>query len=269
MKIAYLDCFAGISGDMFLGAIVDLGVSVEDLREELTQLGLTGFELSARQVSRRGISGTKVDVKVTEDQPHRHLKDILAILENSGLEESIKQDAKNIFKLLAVAEGKIHGCSPENIHFHEVGAVDAIVDIVGTLIGVKKLQLQKIYCSPLNVGRGTVQCAHGVMPVPAPATTEILKDVPIYTAGPAVELVTPTGAVLVKYLAKGFGPMPAMTLQSVGYGAGDRETEIPNLLRILVGEEEQLPFAYQAWQTERLESQHGHRHHQRHNHRHQ
>lgn len=261
MKIAYLDCFAGISGDMFLGALVDLGVSLEELREELTGLGLAGFELSARPVTRKGITGTKVDVQVTEDQPHRHLKDILSILENSQLESSTKQDAQNIFNLLAVAEGKIHGCSPERIHFHEVGALDAIVDIVGTLIGIKKLGVQAIFCSPLNVGRGTVHCAHGVMPVPAPATTEILQGVPIYSAGPAVELVTPTGAVLAKYLAKGFGAMPAMTLQKAGYGAGDRETEMPNLLRILVGEEEQQPGHLYGYKHEhKHEHGHGHSH---------
>lgn len=262
MKIAYLDCFAGISGDMFLGALVDLGVSLEEMREELAGLGLTGFELSARPVTRQGIGGTKVDVKVTEDQPHRHLQDIVSILDNSQLESSIKQDAKNIFNLLALAEGKIHGCSPESIHFHEVGALDAIVDIVGTLIGIKKLEVQEIFCSPLNVGRGTVHCAHGVMPVPAPATTEILQGLPIYAAGPAVELVTPTGAVLAKYLAQGFGAMPAMTLQKAGYGAGDRETEMPNLLRIMVGEKEQPP-GYQH------KHNHNHKHKHEHEHKHE
>lgn len=259
MKIAYLDCFAGISGDMFLGALVDLGLGVEELKQELTKLGVQGYELSARRVMRKGISGTKVDVKVTVEQPHRHLKEILDILDNSQLAEDIKQHAKNIFTGLATAEGKIHGCPPESVHFHEVGAVDALVDIVGTLVGLAKLEIQEVYCSPLNVGSGTVRCAHGLMPVPAPATAEILMNVPIYTAGPTVELVTPTGAALVKYLSKNFGPMPPMILKGVGYGAGDRETEIPNLLRILIGEPEPRQFHYQ-WQSEAYCQGHAHNH---------
>lgn len=271
MKIAYLDCFAGISGDMFLGALVDMGVELTEMQQELANLGVTGFEISARSVIRKGISGTKVDVKVTEDQPHRHLQDIIHILDHSKLESSIKQDAKNIFTLLATAEGTIHGHSPEQVHFHEVGAVDAIVDIVGTVIGLKKLEIQEVYCSPLNVGRGTVHCAHGIMPVPAPATAEILRDVPIYASGPAVELVTPTGAVLAKYLAKGFGPLPSMTLKNVGYGAGDRETEIPNLLRILVGEKGPQQIPLPVWQSEAIAHpgqghEHGHAHKHQHKH---
>ncbi|MCL5781595.1 MAG: nickel pincer cofactor biosynthesis protein LarC [Firmicutes bacterium] len=268
MKIAYLDCFAGISGDMFLGALIDLGVEVDQLRQELSKLGIQGYELSVRRVMRKGISGTKVDVKVKEDQPHRHLKDIVAILENSQLADAIKQDAKNIFARLASAEGKIHGCPPENVHFHEVGAVDAVVDIVGILIGLAKLEIEEVYCSPLNVGSGTVRCAHGVMPVPAPATAEILINVPIYTAGPTVELVTPTGAALVKYLSRDFGPMPAMILKGVGYGAGDRDTEIPNLLRVMVGEPEPRQYHYQ-WPCEAYDPaqihNHGHCHNREHN----
>lgn len=236
MRIAYLDCFSGISGDMFLGALVDLGFSLDELRRELQKLGLNGFDISSRPVIRKGIRGIKVDVTQTGEQPHRHLKDILDILEHSMLPDAIKEDAKNIFSLLATAEGKVHGCSPEKIHFHEVGAVDAIVDIVGALTGIKSLGIEKIFCSPLNLGSGVVNCAHGVMPVPAPATAALLVDVPVYAEGPAVELVTPTGAVLVKYLSAGFGPVPAMTLKALGYGAGDRDTERPNLLRVMIGE---------------------------------
>ncbi|SHF50062.1 nickel pincer cofactor biosynthesis protein LarC [Desulforamulus putei] len=268
MKIAYLDCFAGISGDMFLGALVDLGVDVEELRQELWQLGIQGFEITASKVTRKGISATKVDVKVTQEQPHRHLGDILTILDHSGLAEDIKRHTRNIFIQLAAAEGKIHGCPPETVHFHEVGAVDAIVDIVGTLICLDKLEIVEIYCSPLNVGSGTVRCAHGIMPVPAPATAEILMNVPIYTAGPAVELVTPTGAVLAKYLSRDFGPMPAMILKGVGYGAGDRETEIPNLLRVMVGEPEPRQYPFQ-WHSEACAHgqphHHGHCHNREHN----
>ena len=258
MKIAYLDCFAGISGDMLLGALVDLGVSLDTLKQELLSLGLSGYEITAQRVTRRGISGMKVDVTITGDQPHRHLKDILQILDNSRLSESDKQDPKNIFHLLAEAEGKIHGKVPENVHFHEVGAVDSIIDIVGTLIGLQRLKVEQVYCSPLNVGSGTLHCAHGVMPVPAPATAEILLDTPIYSAGPAVELVTPTGAVMVKYLAKGFGPMPGMILKAVGYGAGDRETQIPNLLRVMLGEEEPCQHLYQHVQGQRVHHEQGH-----------
>lgn len=266
MKIAYFDCFAGISGDMLLGALVDLGVSIDTLKQELQSLGLSGYEITAQRVTRRGISGMKVDVTVTGDQPHRHLKDILQILEHSQLSETVKQDAKNIFNLLAQAEGKIHNRPPENVHFHEVGAVDSIVDIVGTLIGLQRLKVDQVHCSPLNVGSGTVHCAHGVMPVPAPATAEILLDTPIYSVGPAVELVTPTGAVLVKYLAKGFGPMPGMLLKAVGYGAGDRETEIPNLLRVMLGEEEPHQQLYRPWQEQMAHPEHGHCHKHEHKH---
>lgn len=236
MRIAYLDCFSGISGDMFLGALVDLGLPLDELGQELLKLGLEGFEISSRPVTRRGIQGIKVDILLTVDQPHRNLKDILKIIHGSRLDDTIKEDAKNVFTLLASAEGKVHGCPPETIHFHEVGAVDAIVDIVGALIGIKRLGIEKIFCSPLNLGSGLVTCAHGVMPVPAPATAALLVDVPVYAEGPAVELVTPTGAVLVKYLSAGFGPVPAMTLKSLGYGAGDRDTERPNLLRVMIGE---------------------------------
>ncbi|AQS57906.1 nickel pincer cofactor biosynthesis protein LarC [Desulforamulus ferrireducens] len=266
MKIAYFDCFAGISGDMLLGALVDLGLSPDTLKQELQSLGLSGYEITAQRVTRRGISGMKVDVTVTGDQPHRHLKDILQILEHSRLSETVKQDAKNIFTLLAQAEGKIHNKAPESVHFHEVGAVDSIVDIVGTLIGLQKLKVEQVYCSPLNVGSGTVHCAHGVMPVPAPATAEILVDTPIYSAGPAVELVTPTGAVLVKYLAKGFGPMPGMLLKAVGYGAGDRETQIPNLLRVMLGEKEPHQHLYRPWQGQMTHREHGHCHQHEHKH---
>ncbi|ABO48699.1 protein of unknown function DUF111 [Desulforamulus reducens MI-1] len=268
MRVAYLDCFAGISGDMFLGALVDLGVELPELKQELLKLGVENFDMIARKVTRKGISGVKVDVKVTGDQPHRHLDDIVNLLSNSELEDTIKQDAQEIFGMLATAEGKIHGCPPEKVHFHEVGAVDAIVDIVGTLVGLKKLGIEAVYCSPLNVGRGTVKCAHGIMPVPAPATAELLVNVPLYTAGPAIELVTPTGAVLAKYLAKEFGLLPAMTLKAVGYGAGDRETDIPNLLRIMLGERDHHIFTFSHWQQPH-EHSHNHGHGQSHSHSHQ
>lgn len=258
MKIAYLDCFSGISGDMFLGALVDLGLDINELKQELMQGGLEGFDITSRRLSRRSITGTKVDVSVIGDQPHRHLKDILQIIDHSQLHPTIQQSARQIFNTLALAEGKIHCCPPDKVHFHEVGAVDSIVDIVGTLIGLHKLGIEKIYCSPLNVGSGTVRCAHGIMPVPAPATTELLIGVPIYTTGLPMELVTPTGAVLAKCLAVGFGPMPPMILESVGYGVGQRDNEVPNLLRILVGE-----------QNKHLSYNYNHEHEHRHNHAHE
>lgn len=249
MKVAYLDCFSGISGDMLLGALVDLGVNLEELKEAFNDMGLKGFEITSRRVSKQGVSGTKVDVIVKDDQPHRHLSDIMAIVESSTLNPGIKQGVRQVFNILAAAEVKIHNCHLEQVHFHEVGAVDAIVDVVGTLIGINKLNIERVYCSPLNLGSGTVNCAHGLLPVPAPATAEVLLEIPVYSQGPAVELVTPTGAALVKYLSAGFGVLPPMVLKAVGYGAGQREGEIPNLLRIMVG-----------WQ-EHKHSVHRHNHH--------
>jgi len=311
MRIGYLECFSGISGDMFLGALVDAGVPLETLRQTAAALNI-GARLEARKVTRSGIAGTKVDV-VTQgtgirdqgsedshphshlhthdhehshdgglthshphthehfhshadkhehdplhehDHPHEHahgashshphahehhrsLSVILGIIRSSGLAEPVKERACRAFQLLGEAEAGIHSIPVERVHFHEVGAVDTIVDIVCAAAGAAALKVDRWMATPLNVGSGTVQCAHGTLPVPAPATLALLGDAPIYSAGPAMERVTPTGAAILRMLGVEFAAMPAMRTQAAGYGAGGRETPgEPNLLRLIVGEAE-------------------------------
>lgn len=238
MRIAYFDCFSGVSGDMILGALLDVGLPVEELRSGLSLLKLQGFELKAAKVRKGPFTGTKVDVMVTEERPpHRHLSDILDILEQGDLDEGTKEDAKRIFTRLAEAEAKVHGTRIEEVHFHEVGAIDAIVDVVGAAFGLRRLGIERLYASPLNLGSGFVEGAHGRLPVPAPGTLELLKGIPAYSSGIEAELTTPTGAAILSTVASCFGPLPRMTIQKIGYGAGTRDlTEQPNLLRLITGE---------------------------------
>ena len=237
MKTLYFDCFSGISGDMILGALVDAGLDFEVLKAELAKLNLAGYELSAGKVVKKGITGTKVEVSVAAEQKHRHLGDILKIIDDSELKADVKNISKKIFTNLAAAEAKIHNTEINKVHFHEVGAVDSIVDIVGTVIGLKELGVENVYASKVHTGSGFVDCQHGRMPVPAPATAELLKNIPVYSLGVESELTTPTGAAVLKSLALEFGPMPAMKIYTVGYGAGSRELEqLPNLLRVYLGE---------------------------------
>ncbi|MBI1355806.1 MAG: nickel pincer cofactor biosynthesis protein LarC [Acidobacteria bacterium] len=244
MRIAYLDCFSGIAGDMLLGAMIDAGLDADRLRAEIAKLGLPGVELQVEKTVRRGITGSDVKVLTGPDHDHRHLSTIERIIDGSDISESAKQTAKTIFRRLGEAEAAIHGVSIEQVHFHEVGAVDAIVDICGAAIGLELLGVQKLYCSPLNLGSGTVKAAHGVMPVPAPATAALVKGLPSYSDGPAMELTTPTGAAIVSTLCQSFGPMPAMAIESIGYGAGDKDfQDRANLLRMVVGESSQAPEA--------------------------
>ncbi|SFH12657.1 TIGR00299 family protein [Desulfotomaculum arcticum] len=236
MKFAYFDCFSGISGDMILGAFVDLGVELEQLQRGLEQLSLPGFRLEAAAVKRSGLSGTKVDVIVDDvPQPHRNLVDIADIIGRSDLKQSVKDLSLKIFNRLAEAEAKIHGTGINNIHFHEVGGLDSIADIVGASICLDLLGIEEVHCSNLNVGQGFVKCQHGLLPVPAPATLELLRGVPIYAYGPGKELLTPTGAAIITTISGGFGPLPEMMVEKVGYGAGYHELELPNMLRILLG----------------------------------
>jgi pyridinium-3,5-bisthiocarboxylic acid mononucleotide nickel chelatase len=237
MKLAYFDCFSGISGDMTLGALVDAGCAVEHLRAELRGLQVPGWELTAERVWKNGMAATYVKV-VTEDQSkHRSLGAILEILENSQLAPGVLERAGAIFRRLGEAEARVHDVSVEKIHFHEVGAVDAIVDIVGACIGFHALEIEKFACSPLNVGGGTAKMAHGVLPVPAPATANLLQGKPTYSNGVQKELVTPTGAAIVATLCDLFGPQPAMSVSAIGYGAGTADLEAqPNVVRIMVGE---------------------------------
>jgi len=287
MRIAYLDCSSGISGDMFLGALLDAGVPFELFEKTVADLKI-GATLECSRVHRAGIAATKLDVIVAgeKDTPRekfwekqgrqpadnakgshvhndrreddapahgRRLRDILKLIAASPVSERAQQTANEIFLALAAAEAKVHNSSVEEIHFHEVGAADAIVDIVCTAVGAEALGVEQFVCSPLNVGSGTVTCAHGTFPVPAPATLELLKDVPIYSGEIQKELVTPTGAAIVKVLASNFGARPMMTTEAVGYGAGTRDfARHPNVLRISVGESLATAVAAAAAQEETI-----------------
>lgn len=237
MRIAYFDCFSGASGDMILGALVDAGVDPQRLKQELSRLNLAGFDLLTEKSSRCGLACSQVRIRILEDDPpHRNLEDIRKIFQSSNLSASVAQQSWNIFVRLAEAEAKVHGTSIEHIHFHEVGALDAIIDIVGSVIGLHLMGIERIWCSPLNTGSGTVRCQHGLLPVPAPATAELIRGKPVYSSHSRAELLTPTGAAILTTLAEQFGNMPEMLLDAIGYGAGTMERDTPNLLRLLVGE---------------------------------
>ena len=267
MKIAYFDCFSGISGDMVLGALVDAGVDPDALNTELAKLKLDEFTLRFEKTTKHSISGTWAVVETDDSHGHndlplesnaaahhhhshehehhdhshshgpsRHLSDIFAILDNSDLEDVIIDRAKQIFDRLAAAEAKVHNMSKDQVHLHEVSGIDAIVDIVGAVIGLHLLEVDEIHASPLSLGGGFVRCAHGFMPVPAPGTMELLCGVPVRQTEIRKELVTPTGAAIITTLADGFGTIPEMTIDQIGYGAGTRNLEEqPNLLRLCVG----------------------------------
>jgi pyridinium-3,5-bisthiocarboxylic acid mononucleotide nickel chelatase len=237
MKLAYFDCFSGISGDMTLGALVDAGCSAELLRSELQALKVPGWELSTEKVWKNGMSATYVQVKTEDQQKHRSLSTIIEILKSSTLAAPVRERASAIFQKLGEAEAHVHHAPLEKVHFHEVGAVDAIVDIVGACIGFHALGIERFACSPLNVGGGTAKMAHGVLPVPAPATARLLQGAPTFSNGVQRELVTPTGAAIVATLCDSFGPQPPMTVSTIGYGAGTVDLEgQPNVVRIMIGE---------------------------------
>ncbi|HYN15222.1 MAG TPA: nickel pincer cofactor biosynthesis protein LarC [Terriglobales bacterium] len=267
MRIAYLDCFSGISGDMFLGALLDAGLPASVLEETVAALAV-GARLQISRVSRNGISATKVDVWVRgekdlpreqvshahqhehdhqhahdhhehhrHEHPHRGLVEIRVIIRNTTIAPAAQERARAIFQALGEAEAKIHNTDVEKIHFHEVGAVDAIVDIVCAAVGSLALGVDEWICSPLNVGSGTVECAHGQFPVPSPATVELLRGAPVYSSGANAELVTPTGAAIVKTLCKRFAPFPAIRIAATGYGAGSRDLAgQPNVVRLTIGD---------------------------------
>jgi hypothetical protein len=245
LKILYFDCFSGISGDMILGAMLDAGIDEGLLRRELAKLPIDGYELQITKKQKNGITGTDVDVVLHHHEheagnhhhEHRNLHDIEHIIDASALDDDIKQTAKGIFMRLAQAEAHIHGTSLDQIHFHEVGAVDSIIDITGAAICFHALKPDAVYASPLNVGSGFVKCQHGLLPVPAPAALELLRGVPIYSTDIAAELVTPTGAAVLSHICRQFGPMPLMNVERIGYGLGKRDLDIPNALRIIVGEQ--------------------------------
>ncbi len=237
MRIAYFDCFCGAAGDMILGALLSAGLAADDLRADLAGLRLDGYALDIRAIRKQGFAATRFDVRVTADQPHRHLHDITAIIDAADLPPRVKERSCRVFTRLAEAEAKVHGTTIEKVHFHEVGAVDAIVDIVGAVAGIERLGIERIVCSPIPTGSGTVKCDHGVMPVPAPATAEILVGVPLAACDEPGELTTPTGAAILTTLADKFGPLPAMRIECSGYGAGTREGKTrPNVLRVILGD---------------------------------
>jgi uncharacterized protein (TIGR00299 family) protein len=238
MVIAYFDCFSGISGDMTLGALVDAGVSIDALRAELARLDLPGYKIKAEKVTRSGIAATKVDVIIdNKEHGERNLADILKLIESTGLATAIKQKSGMIFKRLAEAEAKVHGTTVDKIHFHEVGAVDSIVDIVGSVIGMELLGISQVMTSSINVGSGSVKTSHGLLPVPAPATAELLRGIPFYESSTKFELTTPTGAAIISTLCVFFGRLPTMKMERIAYGAGDKDFPgLPNVLRLMIGE---------------------------------
>ena len=236
MKICYLDTFSGISGDMLVGALADAGADSSAIVNALQSVA-SGAAISFEKVKRCGIAASKFRVTAEENPKHRHLSGILKMIDGASLPGRVKQNASAVFQRLGEAEAAVHQMPIEKVHFHEVGALDSIADIVGACLGFELLGVETIFCSPLNLGSGTVKGEHGVMPVPAPATAALVAGKPVYSRGPAVELTTPTGAAVAVTLAKDFGAMPSMKIASIGYGAGDRDfSEHANVLRIFVGE---------------------------------
>jgi len=237
MDTLYFDCFSGISGDMIVGSLLDLGLTLDGLSAGLSRLSVRNYTLSSKKVVKCSIAATKFDVLMGHEHSHRSLSDIEKIINQSDLSPKVKEQATRTFRRLAEAEAKVHDSAVDHVHFHEVGAIDAIVDIVGTCLGFEMLGIEKIYASDLNVGKGTVESAHGTLPVPAPATAELLKGVPVYSNQVNGELVTPTGAALLSTLCQGFGKLPLFRIRKIGYGAGTKDLkEAPNVLRAFQGE---------------------------------
>jgi uncharacterized protein (TIGR00299 family) protein len=240
VKVCHLDCFSGIAGDMVLGALVDAGLELAALREEIGRLGIGGLSVRAESVKRGGLAATKVHIEAEHDHSHRALSTIERIIGGSTLDDKVKEDSLRVFRRLGEVEAAAHAIPLERVHFHEIGAWDSIADIVGACAGLRAFGIERVSCSPINLGSGTVRGAHGTMPVPAPATARLVEGVPTYSEGPRVELTTPTGAALAVCLSDEFGPPPPMRIAASGYGAGT--ADFPgraNLLRVLIGVAEQ------------------------------
>jgi pyridinium-3,5-bisthiocarboxylic acid mononucleotide nickel chelatase len=236
MRIAYFDCFSGASGDMILGSLIDAGLSPQRLREELKKLRIPTIRLKTEKVLKAGLAATQVTVEGRNEKgSHRNLKEILRIVERSGVEADVKEKSREIFERIASVEGKIHRMPMEEIHFHELGGLDSIVDIVGSVWGIRQLGIEKIYISKVNVGGGVVKCEHGILPVPAPATLSLMEGKPIYSSGVERELFTPTGAAILTTLGSEFGSMPLINVERIGHGAGRDDLPHPNLLRLIIG----------------------------------
>jgi uncharacterized protein (TIGR00299 family) protein len=232
----FLDCFSGVSGDKFLGALVGAGLDPDLLRERLNLLGVGGYTLEVAEIRMAGLAGVKVDAVVEEGQPPRDWRAVRELITGSRLSDSVKQRALDAFGRLAAAEAAVHGVGVDDVHFHEVGAVDSIVDIVGVAIGVTELGISEMWATPVRLGQGLVATSHGMLPVPAPATAELLRGVPVYAGELEGEMTTPTGAALLRALVTRYAPMPPMTIAREGWGAGSRDLPIPNLLRLTLGE---------------------------------
>lgn len=236
MKIAYFDAFSGIAGDMTIAALIDAGASFATLAAGLDSLG-TGARFSVEKTKRKGIAATKFNIEFEDQKKHRHLPHIVKMIEAASLPDPVKQNAIKVFETLGAAEAQVHGTTIEKVHFHEVGAVDSICDIVGACYALHLLGVEAVHASPVNTGSGTITADHGVMPVPTPATALLLKGIPAYARGPETELTTPTGAALLAALSKGFGPMPAMAIEASGFGAGTKDFPMmANVVRVLIGE---------------------------------
>jgi len=236
MRIAYFDCFSGASGDMILGSLIDAGLSSRRLREELRRLRIPTIRLKVKKVLKGGISATQVIVEgKSEKKPHRNLKEVLKIIDRSGLASEIKEKSKEIFQRIASVEAKIHQKPINQIHFHEIGGLDSIVDIIGSVWGLRQMGIDEVHVSKVNVGTGFVKCEHGILPVPAPATLALMKGKPIYSSLVEKELLTPTGAALLTSLGSQFGQMVPMKVERIGYGAGRDDFPHPNLLRLIIG----------------------------------
>ncbi len=235
MRIAYFDAFSGIAGDMTVAALIDAGADAQELFDALDSLG-TGARFRAEKVKRKGIAATHFRVEHEDQKKHRHLPQIVRMIEGSRLKERAKQNAVKVFEALGAAEAEVHGVPIEKVHFHEVGAVDSVCDIAGACEALELLGVEAVFASKVNTGSGTVEADHGVMPVPTPATALLLKGVPVYARGPETELTTPTGAAILAALAQGFGALPPMTVERSGFGAGTKEFPMmANVLRVLVG----------------------------------
>ncbi len=240
MRVAYFDCFAGASGDMLLGALVDCGWALDDLKATFSKIPLGGYQIGTEEVRKGLLRALQVhiDIDAHEHTVERNLSDIEHLLDSSSLAADIVEKSKRLFVRLAEVEGRMHGVAPEKVHFHEVGAVDSILDVVGVVAGVKALGIERIICSPVNIGGSApIQTRHGWWPIPGPATLDLMKNKPIYATADMGETLTPTGALLLSELADEFGPIPAMQAQRVGYGAGMRDSAIPNVLRVIIGED--------------------------------
>ncbi|MFC2045097.1 nickel pincer cofactor biosynthesis protein LarC [Chloroflexota bacterium] len=238
MNILYFDCFSGISGDMILGALIDAGLDASELQSELAKLSLSDWHLDIKKVSKHGLAGTQVKVITDDTKTARKMSEILSIVEDSPLQDNIKNDSIAILKRIGEAESKIHGKPAADLHLHELGGTDTIIDVVGAVVGINKLQIDKVYSSSVHVGKGFVSCAHGLLPVPAPATVALLaqSNTPVFGRDIEAELTTPTGAAILTYLTSSFS-LPPMDIKHIGYGAGERDLPIPNLLRVIIGQQ--------------------------------